>query len=39
MRKQEIKLPLTPITEQTFKRQGWLKFDVNEPLFDEKIIV
>ena len=35
MRKQEIKLPLTPITEETFERQGWLKFDVNEPLFDE----
>ena len=35
MRKQEIKLPLTPITEQTFERQGWLKYDVNEPLFDE----
>jgi hypothetical protein len=34
MRKQEIKLPLTPITEETFERQGWLKFDVNEPLFD-----
>ena len=25
MRKSEIKLPLTPITENTFKRQGWLK--------------
>ena len=35
MRKQEIKLPLTPITEETFERQGWLKFDVNEPLFEE----
>jgi hypothetical protein len=35
MRKQEIKLPLTPITEETFERQGWLKFDVNEPLFGE----
>lgn len=25
MRKTEVKLPLTPITEQTFKRQGWTK--------------
>jgi len=25
MRKSEIKLPLTPITENTFKRQGWIK--------------
>ena len=35
MRKQEIKLPLTPITEETFIRQGWRKCDVNEPLFEE----
>ena len=35
MRNKEIKLPLTPITEETFIRQGWKKVDVNEPLFDE----
>lgn len=35
MRKQEVKLPLTPITEETFIRQGWKKVDVNEPLFEE----
>lgn len=35
MRKQEIKLPLTPITEETFERQGWIKCNVNEPLFEE----
>ena len=35
MRTKEIKFPLTPITEETFIRQGWRKCDVNEPLFDE----
>ena len=25
MRKKEVKLPLTPLTESTFRRQGWLK--------------
>ena len=36
MRSKEIKLPLTPITEETFIRQGWKKVDVNEPLFEEE---
>lgn len=36
MRNKEIKLPLTPITEETFERQGWKKIDVNEPLFEEE---
>jgi hypothetical protein len=35
MRTKEIKFPLTPITEETFIRQGWRKCDVNEPLFEE----
>ena len=35
MRTKEVKFPLTPITEETFKRQGWRKCDVNEPLFEE----
>jgi hypothetical protein len=36
MRKQEIKLPLTPITEETFKRQGWVKHSVEDvEMFDE----
>ena len=25
MRKKEVKLPMTPITEATFIRQGWIK--------------
>jgi hypothetical protein len=29
MRKKEIKLPMTPITEQTFIRQGWKKINVD----------
>ena len=35
MRSKEVKFPLTPITEETFERQGWRKCDVNEPLFEE----
>jgi hypothetical protein len=35
MRTKEVKFPLTPITEETFERQGWRKCDVNEPLFEE----
>ena len=35
MRTKEVKFPLTPITEETFIRQGWRKCDVNEPLFEE----
>jgi hypothetical protein len=32
MRKKEIKLPLTPITEETFIRQGWKKNKVGDPI-------
>jgi hypothetical protein len=32
MSKKEIKLPLTPITETTFKRQGWYKHIVGDSL-------
>ena len=33
----ELKLSMTPITEETFKRQGWQKYHDNEELFsDEK---
>ncbi len=35
MRKKEIKLPLTPITEKTFERQGWVKHDVGDMISDE----
>jgi hypothetical protein len=35
MKNKEIKLPLTPITEETFIRQGWQKIDVNEPLYED----
>jgi hypothetical protein len=35
MRTKEVKFPLTPITEETFIRQGWRKCDVNEPLFED----
>jgi hypothetical protein len=35
MRNKQIKLPLTPITEETFIRQGWQKIDVNEPLYED----
>jgi hypothetical protein len=34
MRKKEIKLPMTPITEETFIRQGWTKIDATDG-FDE----
>ena len=34
MRKKEIKLPMTPITEDTFIRQGWTKVDAKDG-FDE----
>lgn len=30
MSKREIKLPLTPITENTFKRQGWKRHSVGD---------
>jgi len=29
MRKKEVKLPMTPITEETFIRQGWKKINTN----------
>ena len=32
MRKKEIKLPLTPITEETFIRQGWKRNKVGDPI-------
>jgi hypothetical protein len=32
MSKKEIKLPLTPITEDTFKRQGWVRHKVGDSL-------
>ena len=32
MRKKEIKLPLTPITEETFIRQRWKKNKVGDPI-------
>ena len=35
MRKKEIKLPLTPITEKTFERQGWVKHNVGDIIIDE----
>jgi hypothetical protein len=35
MRKKEIKLPLTPITEKTFKRQGWKKISSGDGFDDE----
>lgn len=35
MRNKEIKLPLTPITEETFERQGWTKVNINDPLFED----
>jgi hypothetical protein len=35
MRNKEIKLPLTPITEETFERQGWTKVNINDPMFED----
>jgi hypothetical protein len=32
MSKRDIKLPLTPITENTFKRQGWVRHIVGDSL-------
>lgn len=32
MRKREIKLPLTPLTDETFKRQKWTKHIVGDTL-------
>jgi hypothetical protein len=36
MRKREVKIPLTPITEETFERQGWEKVDANDGFGDEE---
>lgn len=36
MRKKEIKLPLTPITEKTFERQGWIKRNVGDMIIDDE---
>ena len=30
MRRKEVKLPMTPITDQTFERQGWTKVNTSE---------
>ncbi len=30
MRKKEVKLPMTPITEETFIRQGWKKVEAGD---------
>jgi hypothetical protein len=35
MRKKEIKLPMTPITDLTFERQGWKKVSASDG-FDEE---
>ena len=35
MRKKEIKLPLTPITEKTFERQGWTKHNIGDAIMDD----
>jgi hypothetical protein len=35
MRKKEVKLPMTPITEKTFIRQGWKKIVGNDGFDDE----
>jgi hypothetical protein len=40
MSRKEIKLPLTPITENTFIRQGWVKHIVGDSMLvdDESVI-
>ena len=35
MRKKEIKLPMTPITEDTFIRQGWKKVEAGDGMNDD----
>lgn len=35
MRKKEIRLPMTPITEATFTRQGWKKVSVDDATDDD----
>ena len=35
MRKKEVKLPMTPITEKTFERQGWRKVNADDGMDDD----
>ena len=35
MRKKEIKLPTTPITEETFMRQGWERHSVGDAYIED----
>jgi hypothetical protein len=35
MRKKEIKIPMIPITEETFIRQGWQKIQANDGFDDD----
>ena len=34
MRKKEIKIPMIPITEETFIRQGWQKIEASDGFDD-----
>lgn len=36
MRKREVKLPPTPITEETFERQGWKKINANDGFSEDE---
>lgn len=35
MRKKEVKLPMTPITEATFVRQGWKKIEAGDGMDED----
>jgi hypothetical protein len=35
MRKKEVKLPMTPITEATFIRQGWKKIEAGDGMNED----
>lgn len=35
MRKKEVKLPMTPITEETFIRQGWKKINAGDGMNED----
>ncbi len=35
MRKKEVKLPMTPITEETFIRQGWKKIEAGDGIGED----
>jgi hypothetical protein len=37
MRRKEVKLSLTPITEDTFNRQGWKRHDASDAIFHDEI--